>query len=454
MSEESKGKVLIVDDEESALSALKHIITLEGYEVDVAKSGEEALKKVKEQEYGVVLTDQRMPGISGLELLKAVKEMTPQTEVVMMTAFGTIDLAVEAIKEGAYDFVTKPIRRPLVVRSVGRAMEKYRLTMENLSLRERIRKLEGGGPLIIGNSPAIRKVLDVIRQVADSTATVLIQGESGTGKELVARAVHYMGRRANRPFVAINCAAIPETLLESELFGHEKGAFTGAITRREGKFKQADKGTLFLDEVAEMSPVVQAKVLRVLQEGEFQRLGGSENIKVDVRIVASTNKDLYEEVKAGRVREDLYYRLKVITINLPPLRDRREDIPLLVQYFIAKYAEKNHKNVVGISRDAMDMLMDYEWPGNVRELEHTIEHAVVLSRGEIIQADDLPELIERERKFRRYLTIQLGTPLDQIEQKVIEETLRMTKGNKKLAAELLGIATRTIYRKLDEKNRG
>ena len=449
---DEEKKVLVVDDDEGALRVLKEILESEGYVVDLAKSGNEALELFKEREYGVVLTDQRMPGISGLELMNAVKEIHPEVEVVIMTAFGSIDLAVQAIKGGAYDFVTKPIRKPLVVKSVGRAMEKYLLAKENIRLRERLRRLEGG-PLIIGNSPAMRKVLDIVKQVADSTATVLIQGESGTGKELVAKAVHYFGKRANKPFVAINCAAIPETLLESELFGHERGAFTGAITRREGKFKLADGGTLFLDEVAEMSPMLQAKVLRVLQEGEFQRLGGSETIRVDVRIVASTNKDLYEEVKAGRVREDLYYRLKVITINLPPLRDRREDIPLLVQYFIARYAEKNHKHVVGISRDAMDMLMDHEWPGNVRELEHTIEHAVVLARGELIEAEDLPEFVEREKRYRRFLTIQLGTPLDQIEQKVIEETLRMTKGNKRLAAKLLGIATRTIYRKLEDLKR-
>ncbi len=445
-------RVLIVDDDDSALQTLRHIMTDAGFEVDTAETGEQALQKLREEEYGVVLTDQRMPGISGIELLRMTKELHPATEVVMMTAFATIELAVESMKEGAYDFVTKPLRKPLVLRSVSRAMEKYDLSTENLRLRARLRNLEGA-PLIIGNSPAMRKVMEVVTQVAASSATVLIQGESGTGKELIAKTLHYLGPRASKPFVAINCAAIPETLLESELFGHERGAFTGAITRREGRFKQADHGTLFLDEVAEMSPMLQAKLLRVLQEGAFERLGGNQTIRVDVRLISSTNKDLLEEVRAGRVREDLYYRLKVITIRIPPLRDRRDDIPLLTQHFIEKYAAKNKKPIQGISRDAMSMLMDHDWPGNVRELEHTIEHAVVLSKGDMITADDLPELIEKEKNFRRYLTIQLGTPLDQIEQKVLEETLRMTRGNKKLAAELLGIATRTIYRKLENKDK-
>jgi len=445
-------RVLVVDDDTSARETLQRIMEDAGFIADAAASGEEALQKIREENYGVVLTDQRMPGISGIELLRTIKDLRPATEVVMMTAFATIELAVESMKEGAYDFVTKPLRKPLVLRSVSRAMEKYELSTENLRLRARLLNLEGA-PLIIGNSAAMRKVMDVVTQVAASSATVLIQGKSGTGKELIAKALHYLGPRASKAFVAINCAAIPETLLESELFGHERGAFTGAISRREGRFKQADHGTLFLDEVAEMSPMLQAKLLRVLQEGAFERLGGNQTIQVDVRLVSSTNKDLMEEVRAGRVREDLYYRLKVITIHLPALRDRRDDIPLLTQHFIEKYATKNKKPITGISRDAMDMLMDHDWPGNVRELEHTVEHAVVLSRGQTIVADDLPELIEKEKNFRRYLTIQLGTPMDQIEQKVLEETLRMTRGNKKLAAELLGIATRTIYRKLEDKDK-
>lgn len=452
MKQDNIRRVLIVDDDNSARETLQNIMKSAGFLADTADSGEKALQRIREEEYGVVLTDQRMPGISGIELLRTIKELHPATEVVMMTAFATIELAVESMKEGAYDFVTKPLRKPLVLRSVNRAMEKYELSTENLRLRARLRNLEGA-PLIVGNSTAMRKVMDVVTQVAASSATVLIQGASGTGKELIAKALHYLGPRASKSFVAINCASIPETLLESELFGHERGAFTGAISRREGRFKQADHGTLFLDEVAEMSPMLQAKLLRVLQEGAFERLGGNNTIRVDVRLVSSTNKDLFQEVQAGRVREDLYYRLKVITIHLPALRDRREDIPLLTQHFIEKYATKNKKVITGISRDAMDMLMDHDWPGNVRELEHTIEHAVVLSRGQTLAADDLPELIEKEKNFRRYLTIQLGTPLDQIEQKVLEETLRMTRGNKKLAAELLGIATRTIYRKLEDKEK-
>jgi len=292
-------------------------------------------------------------------------------------------------------------------------------------------------------------VLETIYQVAPATSTVLIQGESGTGKELVARAIHRQSPRASKAFVAINCAAIPVTLLESELFGHERGAFTGAFARREGRFKLADGGTLFLDEVSELDPMVQAKLLRVIQEGEFERLGGTQTIRSDVRLIASTNRSLVDLVREGKFREDLFYRLHVITITLPPLRERAEDIPLLAQHFLARFAERNRKEVHAISREAMELLLAHDWPGNVRELENTIEHAVVLCRGDTIRAEDLPDLIAREDHARRYLTIQLGTPLEEIEQQVIQQTLHMTKGNKRLAAQLLGIATRTIYRKIE-----
>lgn len=446
--ERKKPSLLIVDDDEAALQSLSQIFEQEGFNIRLARSGEEALDQLRVEPAQVVLADLRMPGMDGLGLLRAIKTLTPDTEVVIMTAFGTIEKAVEAMREGAYDFVTKPLRRPLVVRSVNRAYEKAALKAENLALRQELEAVAGERALI-GNSPAMRKVLDTIAQVASSTATVLIQGESGTGKELVARAIHRRSPRAKGPFVAINCAAIPVTLLESELFGHERGAFTGAFARREGRFKLADGGTLFLDEVAELDPLVQAKLLRVLQEGEFERLGGTQTIKTDVRVIASTNKPLVDLVREGKFRTDLFYRLNVITINLPPLRDRMEDVPLLAQHFLARFAARNRKDVRAISREAMELLMAHDWPGNVRELENTIEHAVVLCRGDTIRAEDLPDLVARDSQARQYLTIQLGTPLEEIEQKVIQETLRMTKGNKRLAAQLLGIATRTIYRKLE-----
>lgn len=443
-----RPRILVVDDDASALESLRQIFEREGFDVRCEPSAEAALDALRADEFGVVLADLRMPGMDGMDLLRTIKAIRPDTEVVIMTAFGTIEKAVEAMREGAYDFVTKPLKRPLVVRSVTRAHEKWALKAENQALRAELEAVMGSRSLI-GNSPAMRRVLDTIEQVAQASTTVLILGESGTGKELVARAIHRKSRRSRGPFIAINCAAIPVTLLESELFGHERGAFTGAFSRREGRFKIADGGTLFLDEVAELDPMVQAKLLRVLQEGEFERLGGTQTIRTDVRVIASTNKNLQEMVRSGKFREDLYYRLNVISISLPPLRERREDIPLLVQHFLARFAARNRKDVRVVSREAMELMMAHDWPGNVRELENTIEHAVVLCRGDTIRVEDLPELIASDTATKHYLTIQLGTPLDEIEQQVIQQTLRITKGNKKLAAQLLGIATRTIYRKVE-----
>lgn len=440
--------MLIVDDETSALESLRQIFEREGFSVDCASNAEEALELLRLRDYPVVLADLRMPGMDGLDLLRAIKATRPDTEVVIMTAYGSIEKAVEAMREGAYDFVTKPLKRPLVVRSVTRACEKAELRAENIALRAELEAV-AGERTIIGTSPAMRKVMETVAQVASASATVLLQGESGTGKELIAREIHRRSPRAKGPFIAVNCAAIPVTLLESELFGHERGAFTGAYARREGRFKLADGGTLFLDEVADMDPMVQAKLLRVLQEGEFERLGGTQTIKTDVRVIASSNKPLLDLVREGKFREDLYYRLNVITIHLPPLRERPEDIPLLAQHFLVRFAKRNRKDVRAISREAMEILMMHDWPGNVRELENTIEHAVVLCRGDTIRAEDLPDLIASDAHARKYLTIQLGTPLEEIEQQVIQQTLRMTKGNKRLAAQLLGIATRTIYRKIE-----
>jgi len=443
--------LLVVDDDRANLESIQRTFEREKIEVLTANDAREALDLLRQRRVGVVLTDLMMPGMTGLELLRAVKTVSPETEVILMTAFGTVETAVEAMKEGAWDFVTKPFKRIQIVKAVRRALDQQSLVLENLALRTELQDSRRAHS-IVGNSLQIRQLLDMVRQVAPSHATVLLQGESGTGKELVARALHTSSARANKPFIALNCAALPESLLEAELFGHEKGAFTGATARRQGRFELADGGTLFLDELGEMSPQVQVKLLRVLQEGEFERVGGTQTIKVDTRIVAATNKDLKSEVEGGRFREDLFYRLNVITITLPPLRDRREDIPLLAQHFLTVYAAKaakNGKRVAGISREALTALTAWRWPGNVRELENVIERAVVLCHTDTILVEDLPQdQREVEPTDPRSITIPIGTPLEEVERMLIQETLVAVKGDKRLAAQLLGIATRTIYRKI------
>jgi two-component system response regulator HydG len=368
-------------------------------------------------------------------------------EVILITGHGGIEDAVAAMKEGAYDFLTKPFKRAALQKAVEKALEKQHLLQQNRALRRQLEDVMLQGA-IIGTAPAMRRVLDLVAQVAPSNATVLILGESGTGKELIADALHRGSARREGPCIKVNCAALPETLLESELFGHEKGAFTGAAARKEGRFELAHGGTLFLDEIGDLSPATQAKLLRVLQDGTFERLGGTKTLKVDVRIVTATNKDLEGEVKAGRFREDLFYRLNVISIVVPPLRDRREDIPLLAQHFVQRYAQRNAKAVEGLAREALDLLAAYHWPGNVRELENVIERAVVLARDAWIGPRDLPEAISAVAPEARAITIAIGTPLEEVEQRLIEETLQHTGGDKTLAAKLLGITSRTIYRKL------
>jgi len=457
-SEREPASLLLVDDEPANLDSLERIFAREGYRTQRAETGAAALALLRDGPPDVVLTDLMMPGMSGQELLRAVKAVAPDAEVVLMTAYGTVEAAVAAMKDGAYDFLTKPLKRHSVLKSVAQALEKRRLVLENKHLRAR---LAGVSSPIVGQSPALRATLDIIRQAAPSSATVLLLGESGTGKELFARALHEHSARAQQPFVPINCAAIPETILESELFGYERGAFTGAVARKEGRIERAQGGTLFLDEVGELSPAVQVKLLRFLQEGEIERLGGTSTVKVDSRVVAATNRDLTAAVQAGKFREDLYYRLNVIQIVLPPLRERIEDIPLLADHFVARYAAKNGKQFSGITPAAMEALEAYGWPGNVRELENAIERAVVLSPGSEIDIDALPQpLLQAARGPRgpippalegRTLAIPLGTTMEEIELRVIRETLRHTKGDKNLAAQLLGIAARTIYRKLDRE---
>ena len=440
--------VLVVDDEPSNLTSLQKIFQREGMRVFTAESAKLGLEVIRKHRVQVVLTDLMMPGTNGLELLKAIKEISPDTELVMMTAYGTVETAVQAMREGAYDFVEKPLKRMTIVKSVRKAAERQSLVAENRSLKQELKLLTSRE--IVGQSSALRHVLDVSTQAAPSSATVLVLGESGTGKELLARYIHSKSARAQGPFVAVNCSAIPEAILEAELFGHERGAFTGAVARREGRFARARGGTLFLDEIGELSPAVQVKLLRVLQEGEYEPVGGH-TVKADARIVAATNRDLLAEVEAGRFREDLYYRLNVIAITAPPLRARREDIPLLVDHFLGVYCKKNGRARLTVPRDVLGRLLDYSWPGNVRELENVIERAAVLCRSDVLAVSDLPDAVAHaSAPSAASLTFPMGTPLGEVEERMIRETLKHTGGDKALTAQLLGISTRTIYRKLGE----
>ena len=445
--------VLVVDDEPGIVESLTRIFERERIPVLSAGSGRAAIEILRKHRVAVVLTDLMMPDMSGLELLKNARTLAPEAEVVLMTAYGTVETAVEAMKEGAYDFVAKPLKRPHVVRIVRNALDKQSLVVENRSLRAQL--AERRRHAIVGTSLAWRRTMEVIHQAAPSEATVLLLGESGTGKELLARAIHEHSSRGGAPYIAVNCAAIPESILEAELFGYEKGAFTGAIARRAGRFEAAHGGTLFLDEIGEIPHSVQVKLLRVLQEGELERLGSAgRTTPVDFRLVAATNKDLAKLVREGRFREDLYYRLNVISVPVPPLRDRKDDVPLLAEHFLHTAREKNGRAVVGLTRRAIDALQRHDWPGNVRELENAIERAVVLGRGTTIDAEDLPRDLREPGPQAvvsgDVLTFPIGTPLEEVERRAIHETLKHTKGDKRLAAQLLGIATRTIYRKLAE----
>ena len=446
-TDEIRLRVLVVDDDQAIREALSRTLEKFGYEVVLAEDGQAGLDRLREGEIHILLADLQMPKLSGQELLKAAKTIAPDVEVIVITGHGTVEDAVEAMKDGAYDFITKPFKRVQLERTIRRAAEKQALALQNRRLQARLDELQGAGS-IVGTSPVMLRTLELVRQVAPSTATVLIQGESGTGKELIADAIHHGSPRREQAFVKVNCAALPEHLLESELFGHERGAFTGAVARKEGRFELAHGGTLFMDEIGDISVAMQAKLLRVLQSGEFERVGGTRTLKVDVRLVAATNTDLAGLVREKRFREDLYYRLNVITIQLPTLRERREDIPLLAHHFLRRYEAKNAKPLGGFTEEAMDLLQTYTWPGNVRELENAIERAVVLTRSDLITPVDLPETLVRSDQAARHLVISVGTPLEEVEDRLIDETLRYTKGDKTLAAKLLGIATRTIYRRI------
>jgi len=444
--------ILVVDDDPSHLTALKTIIKSWGYSVSLADDGSQAIENVKERPFDLILMDVRMAQMSGIEALKKIKDYNPAIPILIMTAYSSVDSAVEALKAGAYDYLTKPLDFEVLKLTLERALEHTGLKEENKYLKN---KLSADYDLknIIGKSKAMKELIDLLAMVAPSEATVLIAGESGTGKELIAKSIHHNSNRKNHPMVIVNCAALTETLLESELFGHEKGAFTGADKRREGRFKQADKGTIFLDEIGETSATMQAKLLRVIQEREIQRVGGEETLNVDVRILAATNRNLAEDVKEGRFREDLFYRLNVVTLDVPPLSDRQEDIPLLAQHFLEKYAEKNRKSVKGFSPLVMDMLVKYGWPGNVRELENTIERAVILLTGEIITEKDLPSNIiepysEKSDWIEKPRLDVANRPLEDIEKEAILATLEVTGGNKSETARRLKINRKTLHKKL------
>ena len=430
--------VLVVDDDPAHRTMLRTLLTGWGYRIKEADDGAGAIEMVYEQAFDLILMDIRMVKVSGLEALVEIKAFNPAIPVIIMTAYSSVESAVEALKNGAYDYLTKPLDFDELRLTMERAMEHSQLREENRLLRETL-GAHFDTQNIIGRSPAMMRLMETVAQVATSEATILITGESGTGKEMVAGAIHFNSPRKDGPFVKINCAAITETLLESELFGHEKGAFTGAYRRKEGRFRQAHGGTLFLDEVSEMSLAMQVKLLRVLQDREITRVGGEEVIKVDVRIIAATNKDLPREIEANRFRDDLYYRLNVVTIAMPPLRERSEDIPLLSQHFLEQFSETNRKQIKGFTPQAMDRLLRYEWPGNVRELMNAVERAVVLTRAEYLDEDEFPLIPGEEGPEGE---------LREVEKATILRTLDLTNGNKSEAARRLGITRRTLHKKL------
>ncbi len=445
--EESKATILVVDDEIELCRALSKLLRRNGYHVLTASNGEDGLMTLRQEEVHLVLSDLQMPRMGGLELLKTAKVISPATEFVIITGHGTIEMAVGAMKNGAYDFIEKPFSTTTALNVVGKALEKQQLLAENHELRKKLEEIQGPDN-IIGNSLAMQQALDTTRQVATSTATVLLTGESGTGKEVFASALHRWSDRSRKSLITVSCAALPETLLEAELFGYEAGAFTGAVGQRKGRFEAADGGTLFLDEVGEMSMTTQVKLLRVLQEGVIERLGGNATLNVDVRIIAATNADLPSLVRDGKFREDLYYRLNVINLELPPLRDRGADVMLLANFFLNKFNERNKKQIAGFSSQAADAMGRYSWPGNVRELENAVERAVVLGKDEIIDTGVLPRNVVDGRQRFDVLSMPVGTTLKEAEMALIEATLESTNGDKETAARILGIASRTIYRKI------
>jgi two-component system response regulator PilR (NtrC family) len=444
------GSILIVDDEEIMREILEALLTREGYQVRMAASGEEGLELAKAHTFDTAIVDVMMPGMDGLATLAELKKVDDDLPVVMVTAFASVETAIAAMKSGAFDYITKPFKNDEVLVVVRNAVERRRLVAENTALRQNLQAQYQKFSGIIGRSPRMKQVFDLIIQAAPSRSTMLITGESGTGKELVARAIHSNSSRADRAFVTVNSGNLPADLLESTLFGHVKGAFTGAINPKKGLFDVADKGSIFFDEIGNIPPETQAKLLRVMQEREFMRLGGTDTIKVDVRIIAATNCDLRQMVEEGRFREDLYYRLHVINIYLPPLRERKDDIPLLAQHFLEKYRDENNKPDIELAPEALDLLGDYDWPGNVRELENVMERAVVLSSGNRIGADLIPDYVRSTPNFHipRFVVppegISFKDVITDVEKRLIESTLEAAGGVQKRAAELLRIKPTTL----------
>lgn len=443
------GKILVVDDEKNIREGIQKFLKIEKHEVELAANGEEAFEKIKAQEFDIVIADLKMPLIPGDKLLEKIMDIKPYIRVIILTGHGTVENAVDAMKKGAYDFSTKPVNMDKMLLTIQRALKEKKLINENRELKQ---QLEGiyGSDKIIGHSEALQKVMSIVRQVAPTQASILIEGESGTGKELIANAIHYLSNRKDEPFVKVHCAALNENLLESELFGHEKGAFTGAIQTKKGRFEMADRGTLFLDEIGEISQMIQVKLLRVLQEREFERVGGTKSTKVDVRLISATNRDLLKEVQEGNFREDLFYRLKVVSIKLPSLRERRSDIPLLVKAFVKEFCELNGKEEMKVSPKVISILESYEWPGNIRELRNVIEGTVVLTQTDTITDKDLPDYIKKGSVPANSINLEMGLPLSEVEKRYILATLEYADQNKSKTARILNIGRKTLHRKLDE----
>jgi len=445
------AKILVVDDDASHRTMLKAVLSAEGYQVHEADDGDAACLAVEKMVFDLVLMDLRMKRMHGDAAQKKMHEISPGTPVVIMTAYGSVRSAVKALKAGAHDYLTKPIDVDELKILVGKALRHRQLEEENINLKARLDARFDFGD-IIGRSPSMRELFETLSLVAPSDATILIQGESGTGKELVANAIHHNSPRKDHPFVKVNCAALPETLLENELFGHEKGAFTGATGPKKGRFQLADRGTLFLDEIAEMAPATQAKILRVLQEREFEPVGGTRTVQVDTRIISATNRTLEDEIAAGRFREDLYYRINVVMIKVPPLRNRSADIPLLADYFLRQYAENNHRRLKGFHPGAMDLLLRHAWPGNVRELENVVERAVIMARGDMVGPEHFPSTLQDPDagESPREPVLASGRSLKEVEKEMILKTLEDMGGNRTRTAETLGISRRTLQLKLKD----
>ncbi len=461
-----KKSILIVDDEKATRDGLKLSFKSSGYNIYLAENSEKAIQILQSNDIDVMLTDLRMPGMDGLELMKFSKKISPKTQTIMMTAYGTVENAVEAMKQGAFNYLQKPLNLSEVEMLVKQAIQTQDLMEENIQLKQRLQK-KYGFENIIGDSEPMKRIFETIRQIAPTKANVLIEGESGTGKELIANAIHNISTRKDKPFVVVHCASLAKTLLETELFGHEKGAFTGAVSSKPGKFERADEGTLFLDEVSEIDLDIQVKLLRFLEQWEFERVGGTKLIKVDIRLITATNQNLKQLVSQGRFREDLYYRLNVVNIKVPPLRERKDDIPILTKSFMAEFSMGNRKNVNSISQKALDAFTAYSWPGNIRELRNVIESIIVMAKTNEIQYEHLPSQLkqayekadllvtsdsEQMPSGEKKILLPPGTSLQEAERMLIEETLKRNDYNISKAAKILNISRRTLHRKINDYN--